>query len=119
MRDLHELLAWAAQTDAELYVVQRGNTIEADREETRAKFQEYFATSGMRAWYSVPLADDQGRLGVLAFESRDPDFLSDAHFEFIKVVAGQATAPEVYRRAWRLQEVLGKTPSLGFQFTGP
>src|SRR5207248_248456 len=32
-----------------------------------------------------------GRLGVLSFESRNPDFLSVTHFELIKVLASQTT----------------------------
>ncbi len=68
-----------------------GEEIIADREETRTKFQAYFIETGLRAWYSVPLADDQGRLGVLSFESANPDFLSDAQLEFLKVLASQAT----------------------------
>src|SRR5713226_8520745 len=45
----------------------------------------------MRAFYALPLADDEGRLGILLFESSDPDFLSEAHLEMIKVLASQAT----------------------------
>jgi RND family efflux transporter MFP subunit len=45
----------------------------------------------MRAFYALPLIDDQGRLGMLSFESSDPDFLTVAHLEIIKVLAGQAT----------------------------
>src|SRR5208282_1242401 len=39
----------------------------------------------------LPLADDDGRVGILSFESSDPDFLNSAHMEMIKVLAGQAT----------------------------
>jgi RND family efflux transporter MFP subunit len=45
----------------------------------------------MRAYHALPLADDDGRVGVLSFESSDPDFLNSAHLEMIKVLAGQAT----------------------------
>jgi RND family efflux transporter MFP subunit len=45
----------------------------------------------MRAYHALPLVDDDGRVGVLSFESSDPDFLSSAHLEMIKVLAGQAT----------------------------
>ncbi len=45
----------------------------------------------MRGFHSVPLADDDGRVGILSFESSDPDFLNIAHLEMIKVLAGQAT----------------------------
>ena len=91
MRKLRETLAFSAQYDKPLYVVAHGDTVEADREETRQKFFEYFKESGARGWYAVPLADDQGKLGVLSFESTNPDFLGEAQFEFISVVASQAT----------------------------
>ena len=45
----------------------------------------------MRAFHSLPLADDDGRVGIFSFESSDPDFLNTAHLEMIKVLAGQAT----------------------------
>jgi RND family efflux transporter MFP subunit len=45
----------------------------------------------MRSFHAVPLADEEGRVGVLSFESSDPDFLNVAHLEMIKVLASQAT----------------------------
>jgi len=52
---------------------------------------KHFDETGSRALYSLPLADDQGRVGVLFYESSDPDFLGVAQIEMIKVLAGQAT----------------------------
>ena len=88
---LQELLEWSSLSSEPIFVVQRGDEIAAEREETRAKFRSYFADSGMRAYHALPLADDDGRVGVLSFESSDPDFLNSAHLEMIKVLAGQAT----------------------------
>lgn len=88
---LQDLLSWASQYNDSVFVAQHGDDVEADRPETKAKFQEYFAETGMRAFHSLPLADDDGRVGILSFESSDPDFLSTAHLEMIKVLAGQAT----------------------------
>jgi RND family efflux transporter MFP subunit len=88
---LQELLEWSSQSTEPIFVVQRGDEVAEQRAETRAKFQSYFASSGMRAYHALPLADDDGRVGVLSFESRDPDFLNSAHMEMIKVLAGQAT----------------------------
>src|SRR4029077_16294653 len=48
------------------------------------------ATSA-RAFYALPLDDDQGRLGIISFESRDPEFLTQAHKEVIRVLGAQAT----------------------------
>ena len=52
---------------------------------------DHFKETGYRALYSLPLTDDQGRVGVLVFESSDPEFLGVAQIEMIKVLAGQAT----------------------------
>jgi RND family efflux transporter MFP subunit len=88
---LKEMLEWASISTGETHVTQRGDQIDDPRHETQAKFAAYFSATGMRAFYAFPLIDDQGRLGVLSFESSDPDFLTVAHLEIIKVLASQAT----------------------------
>ena len=88
---LQSLLEWASLSNNPILVRQHGDEIDADREETRAKFQAYFEQTGMHGFHSLPLVDDDGRIGILSFESGDPDFLSTAHLEMIKVLAGQAT----------------------------
>jgi multidrug resistance efflux pump/GAF domain-containing protein len=52
---------------------------------------KHFTATGYRAFYSVPLVDDQGRVGVLLYESSAPDFLDLPHTEMIKILASQAT----------------------------
>jgi RND family efflux transporter MFP subunit len=91
VRQLRDIVEFSAVSDKEMFVVGRPDHMEADREETRAKFREYFIETGMRTWYSVPLADDQGRLGMMAFESSNPDAFGETQFELIKVLASQAT----------------------------
>ncbi len=88
---LHDVLQWAALSQEEIQVRQHGEEIDAEREETKAKFHKYFAETGMRAFYSFPLSDDTGRVGILSVESSDPDFLTPAQLEILKVLAGQAT----------------------------
>ena len=88
---LSQLLQWASLLKEPALIRQHGEEISADREETRAKFQHYFSQTGTRAFHAVPLADEEGRVGVLSFESSDPDFLTIAHLEMIKVLASQAT----------------------------
>jgi RND family efflux transporter MFP subunit len=104
---LSDILEWASASGQEVYVVQHDAEPEADREETRAKFRKYFSETGARAFYAIPLADDQGRLGILSFESSDPDFLTPAHLELIKVLAGQATV------ALRNSELYREVPLIG------
>jgi RND family efflux transporter MFP subunit len=88
---LQSLLEWASLSSESMTVTQHGEQIDDERVETQSKFKAYFAQSNMRGFHSVPLADDDGRVGILSFESSDPDFLSGAHLEMIKVLAGQAT----------------------------
>ena len=98
LQDMHE---WSAMADQEIIVSRKDGVIDAGREETKAKFAEYFDKAGSNCFYALPLADDNGRVGVLSMESSDPNFLLDVHLEIIKVLAGQATVAlrnaELYR----------------------
>jgi RND family efflux transporter MFP subunit len=89
--ELNQVLQWASLLQQPELITQHGEEISSEREATQAKFRRYFPQSGMRGFYAVPLADDEGRVGVLSFESSDPDFLTSAHLEMIKVLASQAT----------------------------
>jgi RND family efflux transporter MFP subunit len=100
---LNDILQWAALSEEVIHVRQVGEEVDAEREETRAKFARYFSESGRRAFYSMPLSDDTGRVGVLCLESDDPDFLSPAHIEILEVLAGQATV--ALRNAQMYKEV--------------
>jgi len=100
---LNAILRWSLMSEGIVYVRQHGEEIDAAREETRAKFQSYFQTSGMRGFYAIPLTDDTGRVGILGLESTDPDFLSPAHLEILQVLAGQATV--ALRNAQMYKEV--------------
>lgn len=88
---MKEMLEWASLSNEEIHVTQHGETIDVPREADRAKFSEYFSVTGARAFYALHLDDDQGPLGILSFESRDPDFMTRAHLEVVRVLAAQAT----------------------------
>jgi len=100
---LNSVLQWAALAEEVVNVKQHGDEIDADREETRAKFKQYFTDTGMRAFYAIPLNDDSGRVGILGLESSDPDFLTSVHIELLQVLAGQATV--ALRNAQMYKEV--------------
>src|SRR5208283_874045 len=55
---LQELLEWVSLSQEPIFIVQHGDEVEDERPETRAKFEKYFAESGMRAFHALPLADD-------------------------------------------------------------
>jgi RND family efflux transporter MFP subunit len=100
---LNDILRWVMLSEEVVHVRQHATEIDAARPETRAKFQSYFETSGMRGFYAIPLTDDTGRVGILGLESADPDFLSPAHLEILQVLAGQATV--ALRNAQMYKEV--------------
>lgn len=100
---LNEVLQWASLASEVIYVRRHDDEIDADREETRVKFRKYFAESGMRGFYAMPLNDDTGRVGVLCLESANPDFLTAAHLEMLQVLASQATV--ALRNAQMYKEV--------------
>jgi len=100
---LNSVLQWAALAEEIVNVRQHDQQIDADREETRAKFRQYFAETGMRGFYAIPLNDDTGRVGILSLESSDPDFLTSVHIELLQVLSGQATV--ALRNAQMYKEV--------------
>jgi RND family efflux transporter MFP subunit len=100
---LRDILQWASLSTEHVFFTQHDGHINTDREETRAKFERYFEDSGMRGFFATPLVDEQGRVGMLSFESADPDFLTSVHIEMIKVLSGQATV--ALRNAQMYKEV--------------
>jgi GAF domain-containing protein len=87
---LNELLRWLSTQDGTVHLRSRGDsaTPAADLPEAVSR---HFEATGYGALYSLTLADDQGRVGVLLYEATDPDFLDLPHTEMIKILAGQAT----------------------------
>ncbi len=88
---LRELLHWLSTYDQQLLIRQHDDQPESDDPKIRAAIGKHFEASDYRALFALPLADDQGRVGLLLYESSDPDFLEVAHIEMIKVLAGQTT----------------------------
>lgn len=107
IRRLQELVHWVAGVQQEVSATQHEDGVIARPESSEEKFRAYFAESGARGFYALPLTDEQGRVGILTFESSDPDFLNEAHFEMIKVLAGQATV------AIRNAEMYKEVPFIG------
>jgi RND family efflux transporter MFP subunit len=100
---LNGIVQWASLSEEVIHVRQHEEEIDSDREETRAKFKKYFEETGMRGFYARPLNDDTGRVGMLAMESSNPDFLGPTHLEILELLAGQATV--ALRNAQMYKEV--------------
>jgi RND family efflux transporter MFP subunit len=108
VEDLQSILPAIAQFSEPAFVTQRDEVIDLPNHAFDEAFRRYFHESGIRSIYALPLADDEGRLGILSFESTQPDFLTDAHLEVIQVLCGQATV--AVRNASLYKEV----PFIGF-----
>jgi len=104
---LDDLIHWVSGVQQEVFATQRDDKVTAKPESSEEKFRQYFSDSGARGFFALPLTDEQGRVGIITLESSDPDFLSEAHFEMIKVLAGQATV------AIRNAEMYKEVPFIG------
>ena len=87
---LNQLMRWLSSQNETLHLRQKDKEGEKQTD-IPAPVAEYFAATGFRGLYAIPLADDQGRVGVLTYESSDADFLDVPHIEMIKILASQAT----------------------------
>jgi RND family efflux transporter MFP subunit len=88
---LRDLVEWLSLAQDDLIVKQVGEEISGAPDDKRDRFRQYFEATGARGFYGRLLSDDQGRLGLLTYESSNPDFLTLAHTELIKILSGQAT----------------------------
>jgi transcriptional regulator with GAF, ATPase, and Fis domain len=86
---LNQLIRWLSK-QTELVHLRKVEDA-AEQQEIPGPVAEYFAATGFCALYAVQLADDQGRVGELIYESSNSDFLDVPHIEMIKILAGQAT----------------------------
>jgi RND family efflux transporter MFP subunit len=88
---LNQLMRWLATQTELLHIRQTEASGDGKQEDIPGPVAEYFAATGFRALYAVPLSDDQGRVGMLTYESSAADFLDVPHIEMIKILAAQAT----------------------------
>jgi transcriptional regulator with GAF, ATPase, and Fis domain/multidrug resistance efflux pump len=88
---VEELVRWLSSEPDTLQISWHEQSESIESSGLNPEIARHFQETGYRALYSLPLQDDQGRVGVLIFESSDPDFLGVAQIEMIKVLAGQST----------------------------
>ena len=106
---LEALLDWVflGGSDAEVRQEEDGS-ITTDRPETQEKFKSYFTESGMRSFFGAILKDDEGKLGVLSFESAAPLVFGAETRDILQILVNQATV--AVRNAQLYQQV----PLVGF-----
>ena len=101
---LEALLDWTFLGGSDVEVSQNeSGAVSAERPETQEKFKSYFAESGMRSFFGAILKDDEGKLGILSFESEEPlEFDADTR-EVLQILLNQATV--AVRNAQLYQQV--------------
>jgi RND family efflux transporter MFP subunit len=92
LRATENLLEWVFFGGADVIVTQdaEGN-IQADRPETQEKFRTFFQQTGFRSFHGLLLNDDEGKLGVLAFQSRTPLVFDEGTRDLLAILVNQAT----------------------------
>jgi RND family efflux transporter MFP subunit len=92
LRATEDLLEWVFFGGADVVVTQdaEGN-VQADRPETQEKFRAFFQQTGFRSFHGLLLNDDEGKLGVLAFQSREPLVFDEAARDLLAILVNQAT----------------------------
>lgn len=108
-RRTEELLQWVFLTGTDVAVTeQEDGQIATDRPETEEKFRAFFRESGVKSYYGVLLKDDEGKLGVLGFESKEPLVFDEETKDLLQILVNQATV--AVRNAQLYQQV----PLAGF-----
>jgi RND family efflux transporter MFP subunit len=106
---LEALLDWVFLGGSDVEVRQEEDgSIATDRPETEEKFKTYFAESGMKSFFGAILKDDEGKLGVLSFESGAPLVFGAETRDVMQILVNQATV--AVRNAQLYQQV----PLAGF-----
>jgi GAF domain-containing protein/biotin carboxyl carrier protein len=91
-QDLESLLEWVFFSGADIAVTQQPDgTIRTDRPETEEKFRSIFQQTGFRSFHALLLNDEEGKLGVLAFQSRKPLDFGGGTRDLLAILVNQAT----------------------------
>lgn len=106
---MEELLQWVFLSGSDAAVTQtETGEISADRPETEEKFRSLFQETGLRSFFGVVLKDEEGKLGALAFESKEPLLFDEETRDLLAILVNQATVS--VRNAQLYQQV----PLAGF-----
>ncbi len=109
VRRMEELLQWVFLSGSDASVTQtEDGEITADRPETEEKFRAVFRETGLRSFFGVVLKDEEGKLGALAFESKEPFSFDEGTRDLLSILVNQATV--AVRNAQLYQQV----PLVGF-----
>lgn len=89
LQDLATRVSWAAGHGQQLYLSDR-TTPASDAERMFVSvFGSDLEADGVESGLYLPLQDEEGLLGVLVFESREPDFINPTQLEVAAILANQ------------------------------
>jgi len=103
MEKLRAIQQMVAELNEVVYADKREEEWEVDPESGAGRLVPYLEEAGYRGFYALPLADEQGVLGVIALESSEEDFLQENHLELLTILASQTTV--AIRNAQLYQQV--------------
>ncbi|HTD52794.1 MAG TPA: GAF domain-containing protein, partial [Thermoanaerobaculia bacterium] len=108
-RRTEELLSWVFLSGSNVNVtLQEDGRLIADRPETEEKFRAFFQETGLKAFYGALLTDEEGKLGVLGFECREPIVFDEETRDLLQILVNQATV------AVRNAQLYRQVPLSGF-----
>ena len=109
IRRTEELLQWVFLSGVDVAVtVEEDGSLTTDRPETEEKFRAFFQESGLKSFYGVLLKDEEGKLGVVGFESKDPIVFDPETRDLLQILVNQATV------AVRNAQLYRQVPLVGF-----
>ena len=104
-----DILEWVYHGGSEVSVTQADDgSVESDRPETAEKFKVFFEESGMRSFMAMILEDEEGKLGVIGFESAEGTGFEGDTRDVIQILVNQATV------ALRNAQLYQQVPLAGF-----
>src|SRR4029453_19030328 len=89
---MEELLQRVFLSGSDASVTQTGDgEITADRPQTEEKLREVSRATGLLSFFGVVLKDEEGKLGALAFESKEPFSFDEGTRDLLSILVNMAT----------------------------
>ncbi|MBA2244457.1 MAG: GAF domain-containing protein [Gemmatimonadetes bacterium] len=90
VRELERFLSWAAERGEEIFVPDLADPDDEAAAQVQASFPSYLEESAVRGFFLIPVADSEGRLGVLHFEFAAPNRLNEWSRKAATLLANEA-----------------------------
>jgi GAF domain-containing protein/multidrug resistance efflux pump len=109
LKRTEEILEWVFGGGIDVNLTEEEDgTLKADRPETAEKFRVFFQENTLKAFYAIVLKDEEGKLGVLSFESGERLVFDPETRGLLQILVNQATV------ALRNAQLYQQVPLAGF-----